>query len=518
LIEHLETRRLLAVINVVSHYGARPNDGADDGPAIQRAINAAADGDTIFFPAGQFDISGTLTLRGGARGDKIYQGENGSILQFRVGARQYGMTVFKDSSNILVQGLKLVGGGIALAHGSGYNNVRVLNNDISALPAATRGVYAPVKNTGLIVENNVFHDYNEWGVMIYHMDRGSFSNNRFHNITQGAQIVNPYNDVRVIGNGGCRLSRMGIEIQQFTANGVPCHNLLVEGNVFTSWRSPFWDSFGLSIMPQNGYNVVIRNNYMVAAAPASGQWGIPDSSGAHRYGYGIEAGFRTGVVENNVVGGIWANHVVVSMPNTPVQNNQFYGRPVWGRYVTGEPGMFGNGWAIESGNTIDTNMGNMPAHSMPDVCTGLPPGSPPPTPTPTPAPPPNPSGINAPGPLKATPFSSSRVDLTWTDNSNNELGFQIERSFIGASGPFTQVGLVGANVAKWSNFGLPANRTIWYRVRAYGTTGRSPYSNVVQVKTPTLGGTGGSLGMNSSSILPTTSPTKLDPVFSDLLI
>jgi hypothetical protein len=49
-----------------------------------------------------------------------------------------------------------------------------------------------------------------------------------------------------------------------------------------------------------------------------------------------------------------------------------------------------------------------------------------------------------PGNLAATTVSSSHIVLAWTDNSNNESGFKIERSTNGTS--FTQIVTVGTNV------------------------------------------------------------------------
>src|SRR6185436_18362932 len=53
-------------------------------------------------------------------------------------------------------------------------------------------------------------------------------------------------------------------------------------------------------------------------------------------------------------------------------------------------------------------------------------GAPTPTPTPTPEPTPTPTPA-APTNLTATAVSSSQINLAWTDNSNNESGFKIER-------------------------------------------------------------------------------------------
>jgi hypothetical protein len=82
----------------------------------------------------------------------------------------------------------------------------------------------------------------------------------------------------------------------------------------------------------------------------------------------------------------------------------------------------------------------------------------------------------APSSLKATAISSAHIDLTWTDNSNDEAGFKIEIKFEG-SGVFTQIATVGANVTSYSSMGLQTNTEYFYRVRAYSAGGNSAYSN-----------------------------------------
>jgi hypothetical protein len=77
--------------------------------------------------------------------------------------------------------------------------------------------------------------------------------------------------------------------------------------------------------------------------------------------------------------------------------------------------------------------------------------------------------------MKATAVSSSAVNLTWVDKSNNEDGFKIERKEQG--GGFTQITTVVANVTTYTDTGLTSNTRYTYRVRAYNSGGNSPYSN-----------------------------------------
>ena len=87
----------------------------------------------------------------------------------------------------------------------------------------------------------------------------------------------------------------------------------------------------------------------------------------------------------------------------------------------------------------------------------------------------------APTNLTATAVSQTRIDLKWTDTSNNEDGFKVERSPDGVT--FTQIATVSANTTAYSNTGLTCNTFYQYRVRAYNSNGNSAYSNTVKRKT-----------------------------------
>jgi fibronectin type 3 domain-containing protein len=90
----------------------------------------------------------------------------------------------------------------------------------------------------------------------------------------------------------------------------------------------------------------------------------------------------------------------------------------------------------------------------------------------TPLAPPPPS---APSGLISTTISSSQINLSWSDNSNDETSFKIERSTNGIN--FTQIAVTAANAIAFGDSGLAPATTYYYRVRASSSAGDSAYSN-----------------------------------------
>lgn len=98
--------------------------------------------------------------------------------------------------------------------------------------------------------------------------------------------------------------------------------------------------------------------------------------------------------------------------------------------------------------------------------------------------------------------TTTPYNLTWKDNSDNETGFEIERSESFESG-FTKIGTVAANITTYSDTTAVANTTYYYRVRATISGGRvSGYSNVISPTGPTI---------NSPSDLVATGYSSLGP-------
>jgi len=82
-------------------------------------------------------------------------------------------------------------------------------------------------------------------------------------------------------------------------------------------------------------------------------------------------------------------------------------------------------------------------------------------------------------------MSGSQINLAWTDGSNNESGFKIQRWDSGAP-VWTQVGTTAAGVTSWGNAGLSAATLYYYKVMAYNSTGDSPASNIASATTQSL--------------------------------
>ncbi|HEX2642997.1 MAG TPA: Calx-beta domain-containing protein [Thermoanaerobaculia bacterium] len=89
----------------------------------------------------------------------------------------------------------------------------------------------------------------------------------------------------------------------------------------------------------------------------------------------------------------------------------------------------------------------------------------------------NPGGAPAaPTVLTAAGQSPSEIQLSWTDNSNNETEFRIERRTL--TGAYQQIATVGANVTSFAvSSGLTAGTQYIFRVRAANASGASAYSN-----------------------------------------
>lgn len=86
--------------------------------------------------------------------------------------------------------------------------------------------------------------------------------------------------------------------------------------------------------------------------------------------------------------------------------------------------------------------------------------------------------------LSSTTVSYSAIDLTWTDNSNNELGFIISRAT--NVGSFVTIDTVGANTLVYSDTGLNHTTNYSYQVISYNIGGNATNSNIATSATFSL--------------------------------
>ncbi len=87
----------------------------------------------------------------------------------------------------------------------------------------------------------------------------------------------------------------------------------------------------------------------------------------------------------------------------------------------------------------------------------------------------------APSNLSAVALSSSQVQLSWKDNSNNETGFRIEQRLAGEA--FQQVASLGVGATFFTAGGLSGLTDYEFRVRAVNNAGSSAYSNTASATT-----------------------------------
>ena len=150
---------------------------------------------------------------------------------------------------------------------------------------------------------------------------------------------------------------------------------------------------------------------------------------------------------------------------------------------TGERGYGGDGglaalaqMATPAGVAVGTTGNVYVADHLNDRIRVITPSSPPPT------------TLHPPTDLKATAASSSRIDLSWRDNSDNESGFRVQRQRE-SSDEWVGAGTTAADVTTFSDMGLLPDTAYRYRVQAFNDASTSAFSNEAMAITTTASGT-----------------------------
>ena len=92
-------------------------------------------------------------------------------------------------------------------------------------------------------------------------------------------------------------------------------------------------------------------------------------------------------------------------------------------------------------------------------------------------------GPAAPSGLTATVLSQTQISLSWTDNSNNELGFYLDQATDSGFSSNLLTTPVAANVTTLNLSGLSPGTTYYFQVRAYNAISPSPNSNTASATT-----------------------------------
>ncbi|MGJ8655888.1 MAG: hypothetical protein ACSHX6_05495 [Akkermansiaceae bacterium] len=89
---------------------------------------------------------------------------------------------------------------------------------------------------------------------------------------------------------------------------------------------------------------------------------------------------------------------------------------------------------------------------------------------------------DAPTLLTATAQPYSEIDLNWTDNSNDELNFELQRSPLSGRA-FNTIATLPANTITYTDTAPSESTTYYYRVKATNSNGDSFYTNVASATT-----------------------------------
>lgn len=88
----------------------------------------------------------------------------------------------------------------------------------------------------------------------------------------------------------------------------------------------------------------------------------------------------------------------------------------------------------------------------------------------------------APSAVRAVPMSTSKISLSWQDNSDNELGFRIRRR-LALNKEWETIAEVGANTTSYDDRNLPSGASCYYLVTALNTAGESALSGETMAAT-----------------------------------
>ncbi len=228
----------------VTDYGATANDGTNDLPAIQDAIQKAGEGDIVTFPEGIFTINNAIMPRSGI----VIKGEgDGTIIQSS-GNSGHVMVSLSGLSNVEITALTLEGKnnanvqqGITASQGSGHFIHHIaIKNLVAGSGFGPHGIYFQRDVTHSRIEDNDISYIglaSKWGAGM-RISRQSSHNrilrNALSHTGRGGILCDRHSlnliiqENTVVGSGG---EGLGIEVWG------GCANALIEDNQVDHWLS-----------------------------------------------------------------------------------------------------------------------------------------------------------------------------------------------------------------------------------------------------------------------------------------
>ncbi|OIO51216.1 MAG: hypothetical protein AUJ19_05015 [Parcubacteria group bacterium CG1_02_58_44] len=132
----------------------------------------------------------------------------------------------------------------------------------------------------------------------------------------------------------------------------------------------------------------------------------------------------------------------------------------------------------------------------------------------------DPSAPSTPSGLAASATSTSQISLSWTQASG-ATGYDIYRSTT-VGGTYSRLGseptVSSGSTVTYSDTGLSASTTYYYKISAINASGESASSSAVSATTSSAGGGGGGGGRSSGSVIPPTVAPVTDQSASDSFV
>jgi hypothetical protein len=268
--EMLESRQLMSTVNVTD-YGAKPSDGNDDTAAIRAAIDDSHSGDTVYFPAGTYDVGDSITLRG----DRNYRGQDQNSI-IKGNAKHHLFKLHDD--NVRIENFTFDGKAIFIDHANNQmvGNV-VINNNTFHVHARGDNFNGITFTTGLrdseITNNNFDRIDGDNGVHGYNWANLRIANNSFRNGEEGIHVVDftdQSHNLTIEQNYFSNLHRMGVEVQGGGSDTLVQDNFY-ENPSMTSNPDDNMSTFAYSIIADHSRGTVVRRNTSIAPERPDGK-------------------------------------------------------------------------------------------------------------------------------------------------------------------------------------------------------------------------------------------------------